>query len=103
MLTIYLGIMTSTTPAPDPNLPDAASSAVPKEVGRTGLHYPDARLPEAPYPYLLRTRVNKEIISDVEQTTVRSCSIISRGLFPDDIFPVEPAELVHDLVHHEHY
>ncbi|KAI4294525.1 hypothetical protein K525DRAFT_274249 [Schizophyllum commune Loenen D] len=89
--------MTSTTPAPDPNLPDAAPSAAPNEVGRTGLHYPDARLPEAPYPYLLRTRVNKEIISDVEQTTVRSCSIISRGLFPDDIFPVEPAELVVDL------
>ncbi|KAL1712432.1 hypothetical protein EV715DRAFT_213644, partial [Schizophyllum commune] len=89
--------MTSTTPSPDPNLPDAASSAVPKEVGRTGLRYPDARLPEAPYPYLLRTRVNKEIISDVEQTTVRSCPIISRGLFPDDIFPVEPAELVVDL------
>ncbi|KAL1755819.1 hypothetical protein FB107DRAFT_261944 [Schizophyllum commune] len=89
--------MTSTTPAPDPNLPDAAPSAVSNEVGRTGLHYPDARLAEAPYPYLLRTRVNKEVISDVERTTVQSCSIISRDIFRDDIFPVEPAELVVDL------
>ncbi|KAL1741516.1 hypothetical protein HDZ31DRAFT_45287 [Schizophyllum fasciatum] len=48
-------------------------------------------------PYSPRTRIDKEAISGIEQTSVRICGIITYALFPDKDFPVAPSEFIGGL------
>ena len=81
---------------PSPSL-DAAYDDSEDESDDEVLIYPDDPLPECFEPYNLRTRVDKDAIDGIEKTTATIKGIISRGLFTDDVFPVDPSEFTHGL------
>ncbi|KAL1688581.1 hypothetical protein GGG16DRAFT_94541, partial [Schizophyllum commune] len=82
--------------APPPSL-DVVYDGSEDESDDEVLIYPDDPLPERFEPYNLRTRVDKDAIDGIEKTTATIKGIISRGLFPDDVFPVDPSEFTHGL------